>query len=241
MLTTASLPSSSHLPILMDVINEVPSLAPLILRRIPQPPLDNCLEQLERIVAKIGRAAGSWDVQDGYVATRRWNRVDELVDSFTKTASTYLKFFSQPSSTQEAAEPNTLYHLLHALTAYALQIMPIVPDGPPASARPFLELANLVLTTWGTWLDRISDEVNNRGGMFPQSMAQSWADGLDHLASEPPQTTDAAASTVSWAMPMSMPPPPSARVNPLVPGFRHALQPIRDRFMNELGWLAARV
>lgn len=224
----------------MDIINEDPSLAPRILRRIPQPPLDNCLEQLERIVAKVGRAAGSWDVQEGYVATRRWNRVEEQVDNFTKTASTYLKFFSQPSSTQEPVEPNTLYHLLHALTAHALQILPIVPDGPPTSARPFLELANLVLTTWGTWLTRISDEVNNRGGMYPQSMAQSWADGLDQLARELPQPTQAAVPTVSWAMPISMSPPSSERVNPLVPGFRHALQPIRDRFMNELGWLAAR-
>lgn len=239
---TASFPATSHLPILLELLNENPSLAPRVLGRIPQPPLQNCLETLERIVSKIGKATGSWEPQDGYVATRRWNRAEDQVGQFTKTASTYLKFFTTPPEAGSSVEPNTIYHLLHDLTAHILQILALVPEGPPPAARPFLEVARSVLDSWGQWIGGLSNEVNNRGGMYPASMVSSWADGLETLAREPAQLEQQVtpmATLSSWATPISLPPTPTAR-NPLVQGFRDALQPHRQRFVNELGWLVVR-
>lgn len=206
---------------------------------MPQPPLNNCLETLERIVAKTGKAAGSWDPQDGYVAERRWNRVESLVGEFVKTATTYIKFFTQPSSST-SSEPNTIYHLLHALTSDVLQLLSLVPcqTQPPSAARPLLDLANLILTSWEQWIGGLSDEVNNRGGMYPHPTVSSWADGLAGLARAPPASQASAVALSSWATPISL---PSQQVeNHLADGFRQALIPVRDKFANELGWLVPR-
>jgi len=209
-----------------------------VFRSIPQPPLANCLETLERIVYKIGKEAGSWEPQEGYVATRRWNRVESEVSNFTKTASTYIKFFAAPRDS--SPEPNTIFHLLHALTAHALQILALVPADTPPNARPFLDLANMILTNWNAWVGGLSEEVNTRGGMFAAGMVSTWADGLDTVSRAPStnSTPSSSGSTLaSWASPMSM--SSRAATNPLVDGFREALAPIRERFFNELGWLIA--
>lgn len=219
------------------MINENPSLAPRVLRSIPQPPLANCLETLERIVHKIGKEAGSWEIQEGYVATRRWNRVGEQVTNFTKTATTYIKFFTAPRDS--TPEPNTIFHLLHALTSHTLQILALVPDDTPPNARPFLDLANLILTSWTSWVSALSEEVNSRGGMYAAGMVSTWADGLDSLARAPtaPSPSTPVSTLASWASPVSL--PARAIDSPLVNGFRQALQPIHERFVNELGWLVA--
>jgi hypothetical protein len=218
------------------LLNENPALAPRILRCIPQPPLHNCLDTLERSVHKIGREAGSWEPQDGYVATRRWNRVQSEVSNFTKAASTYIKFFTAPRDS--APEPNTIFNLLHALTTHALQILALVPADTPPNARPFLDLANLVLSNWTLWVNALAEEVNSSGGMFAAGMVSTWADGLDSVTRTPPtpSTPTHASALSSWASPISMPAHPATE-NPLVDGFRQALRPIRDRFFNELGWL----
>lgn len=233
------MPPTSHLPILMDILNENPSLAPRLLKSMPTPPLANVLETLERTVAKIGKAAGSWEPEDGVVAQRRWNRTEEQVRGFEKSASTYLKFFTSPSlaPSAEGSEPNTIYHLLHALTAHVLQLLALVPspNSPPPSARPLLDLANAILTAWNQWVASLSDEVNNRGGMYPHGMVSSWADGLADLAREPLQPNQNTTAHVSWSMTMSA---PVQRVqSPLVSGFREALAPVRDGFVNNLGWM----
>lgn len=203
---------------------------------MPQPPLANCLETLERTVAKIGKAAGSWEPQSGYVAQRRWNRVEPLISEFEKTATTYLKFFTQPTSTT-ISEPNSIYHLLEALTAQILQLLGLVPQTngqPPPSARPLLDLANLVLTSWNQWISGLSDEVNNRGGMYPHPTVTSWADGLAGLSRASPVVQPPIPQS-SWITPITM---PAQQVdNHLADGFRQALQPIQDKFANELGWL----
>lgn len=236
-LTLASLPPTTHLPILLELLNENPSLAPRVLRSIPQPPLANCLETLERIAYKIGKAAGSWEPQEGYVASRRWNRVVEQVTTFTKTASTYIKFFTAAAQNgQSSPEPNTLFHLLHALTAHVLQILALVPADTPSDARPFLDLANLVLSNWTAWINALSDEVNNRGGMYPSGTVSTWVDGIEAISRTPEAPGQSAApvsSLLSWGGPTTQPQVTSE----LVTGFRQALQPIRDRFVNELGWL----
>jgi hypothetical protein len=231
----ASLPSTSHLPILLELLNDNPSLAQRVLRNIPQPPLANCIETLERIVYKIGKDAGSWEPQQGYVASRRWNRVENEVTNFTKTASTYIKFFTAPRDS--SPEPNTIFHLLHTLTAHSLQILALVPADTPPSARPFLDLANLLLTNWTAWIGGLSDEVNRRGGMYAAGMVSTWADGLDSVARVPASSVSSApvSTLASWASPVAM--PTRAVSNALIDGFREALEPLRARFVNELGWL----
>ncbi|TXT04313.1 hypothetical protein VHUM_04200 [Vanrija humicola] len=239
-LLLASMPPTSHLPILLELLQENPALAPRVLRSMPTPPLSNVLETLERIVSKIGKAAGSWEPQSGYVATRRWNRAGEHVQAWTKSASTYLKFFTTSNSTSTPTEPQTIYHLLHALTTTIVQILAIVPAGPPPNAKEFLDLANSVLSAWSDWVSALSDEVNQRGGMFPQSTVQNWADGIAALAAETLSVTAAAAPVFSsWSTPMPLPSAP-AEPNPYIEGFKIALQPLRERFVNELGWLVAR-
>lgn len=231
-LTPASLPPTSHLPILMELLNDNPALSERVLKRLPAPPLANVLETLERSVAKIGKAAGTWEAQEGVVAQRRWHRAEESVSAFEKSATTYLKFFTSSTPT----EPNTIFHLLYALTAHVQQLLALVPSpsSPPPAARPLLDLANALLTAWNQWHGGLSDEVNNRGGMYPHGMVSSWADGLAGLVRAPPPPQQAAAQ-MSWSMPISTPVqvPESA----LVSGFRDALAPVRDGFANSLGWM----
>lgn len=234
------MPPTSHLPILMELLNENASLAPRILKRMPTPPLTNVLETLERTVAKIGKAVGTWEPQEGVVAERRWHRAEDQVRVFEKSASTYLKFFTSPAlspSSAEGAEPNTIYHLLHALTANVLQLLALVPtpNSPPPAARPLLDLANAILTAWNQWVGGLSDEVNNHGGMYPHGMVSSWADGLADLARPPLQSQQNNSSHISWSMSISA--PVHRAESSLVVGFREALAPVRDGFVNNLGWM----
>ncbi|CAK9784947.1 hypothetical protein CC85DRAFT_311353 [Cutaneotrichosporon oleaginosum] len=230
----ASMPSSSHLAILMELLNDNPALGERVLKRLPAPPLANVLELLERSVAKISKTAGSWESQEGVVAQRRWHRTEEHIQAFEKSASTFLKFFT--SGATGPAEPNTIFHLLHALTAHVQQLLALVPspNSPPPAARPLLDLANALLTAWNQWVGGLSDEVNNRGGMYPHGMVSSWADGLASLARTPPPAQQQAAQ-VSWALAMST--PVQVSESELVRGFRDAIIPVRDSFANSLGWM----
>lgn len=234
------MPSTSHLPILMELLNADPALAPRLLKRMPTPPLANVLETLERTMSKIGKAAGTWEPQEGVVAQRRWHRAEDQVGVFEKSASTYLKFFTSPSleqSSGEGSEPNTIFHLLHALTVHVLQLLALVPtpNSPPPAARPLLDLANAILTAWNQWVGGLSDEVNNRGGMYPHGMVSSWADGLADLARPSPQQQSNNDAHVSWTMSISA--PVQREESSLVVGFREALAPVRDGFINNLGWM----
>jgi hypothetical protein len=218
----------------MELLNDNPALSERVLKRLPAPPLANVLETLERSVAKIGKAAGSWEPQEGVVAQRRWHRAEEAVSAFEKSANTYLKFFT--SGSNGPAEPNTIFHLLHALTSHVQQLLALVPSpsSPPPAARPLLDFANALLTAWRQWVGGLSDEVNNRGGMYPHGMVSSWADGLGELVRPPPPPQQAPAQ-VSWSMAIST--PVQVAESALVSGFRDALVPVRDQFANSLGWM----
>lgn len=218
----------------MELLNDNPALSERVLKSLPAPPLPNVLETLERSVAKIGKVAGTWEPQEGVVAQRRWNRAEEGVSTFVKSASTYLKFFTSGST--GPSEPKTIFHLLHAITADVQQLLALVPspNSPPPASRPLLDIANALLTAWNQWLGGLSDEVNNRGGMYPHGMVSSWADGLAGLTRAPPQPV-AQAAQVSWSMVITT--PVHVPESPLVSGFRDALAPVRDGFANRLGWM----
>ncbi|BEI86450.1 hypothetical protein CcaverHIS002_0607370 [Cutaneotrichosporon cavernicola] len=233
-LLLASMPPTSHLPILMELLNGNPAMSERVLKSLPAPPLSNVLETLERNVGKIGKAAGTWEPQEGVVAQRRWHRTEEDVSAFVKSANTYLKFFTSGST--GPTEPNTIFHLLHAITANVQQLLALVPspNSPPPAARPLLNFANALLTAWNQWLGGLSDEVNNRGGMYPHGMVSSWADGLAGLTRAPPPPV-AQPTHVSWSMAISA--PVHVPESTLVSGFRDALVPVRVGFANSLGWM----
>ncbi|KAK4684118.1 hypothetical protein P7C73_g6084, partial [Tremellales sp. Uapishka_1] len=225
----ATLPPSSHLDILLHLLESNPSLSATVLARLPQPDLNQCLQELEKSMDKIKRAGGLGGPNldfSGLAGKRIWERSHVEVASFCKISSTYVHFFSAPpNSTQQPTDPTILFPLLHTLTVYVYSLLLLIPTEPthPSTATPLLDLANLVLTTWTHWISALSTEVNQRGGMYPHPMVNSWSEGMDRLAN---------GEISIWQT--------TATESPLVFSFRSAFIPIRDRFVNELGWLIGR-
>ena len=110
-----------------------------------------------------------------------------------------------------------------------------------ATNNPLLDLANLVLSTWNSWLSGLSDEVNKHGGMYPHSMVVVWADGLDELASWTARDRVGRPGSGPAGQFASRPHSNEHGTNhPLVTSFQSAVLPMRNRFVAELGWLAGR-
>lgn len=103
-----------------------------------------------------------------------------------------------------------------------------------------LDLGNLVLDAWKTWLTGLSEDVNGRGGMYPHSTVKVWAGGLDDLASGTIEKDLAQRSAAPWRIPTLAPSNTHDPCHPLVTSFQSALLPLRHRFHTELGWLTGR-
>jgi len=125
--------------------------------------------------------------------------------------------------------------LLNTLSTQITFLLRLIPPNANTNLGPTQTLLNLgktLITSWTTWLNAISAEVNQRAGMFPHSTVENWIHNLDTLANTPTHN-----GGFAWAHPQ-----PSAPegANALVDSFKGAMGPIRDRFINELGWLIGR-
>lgn len=85
----------------------------------------------------------------------------------------------------------------------------------PPLARVLL-LDNTVLfpkvsQEWNAWIDRLDVEVNQNGGMFSGEAVKEWERSLDELVKEGP-----------------------------VPGQTGNMQPIRDKWIEKVGWMVGR-
>jgi hypothetical protein len=131
-----------------------------------------------------------------------------------------------------------------------LTLLRLIPSSAQTAPRgPLLRIGEAILPAWNAWLSNLSDEVNNRGEMYPHSLVSSWADNLDSLANANAASVPQAASsgwsastwssplTSTWGAPTANPTQPS---HPLVDAFVSAVKPIRDRFLTQLGWLIGR-
>ena len=156
----------------------------------------------------------------------------------TRQATTYLSFITCPPSARPISpEPQTVQMLLHALSTQITYLLHLIPPSANTNLGPTQTLLNLgktLISSWSTWLNAISAEVNQRAGMFPHSTVENWIFSLDTLAQAPAQQS----GTFGWGHPQ--PVPASQAANALVDSFRGAMAPIRDRFINELGWLIGR-
>lgn len=78
----ATLPPTSHLPILLHLLKQDPSLEATVMSQIPEPDLSECLAALDKSMSKCRKALGV-AVKVDVDAQRRWSRaspeVEELV------------------------------------------------------------------------------------------------------------------------------------------------------------------
>ena len=89
------------------------------------------------------------------------------------------------------------------------------------------QLGNAILKAWEEWVAKLSEEVNQQGGMYGQYQVSRWALGMDQISGRQelwgPDGETAANER-----------------HPLVLAFKRAVEPIREKFMSELGWLIGR-
>jgi hypothetical protein len=153
-------------------------------------------------------------------------------------ATTYLSIItSPPNLASTPPDPQSLQTLLNALSTqitYLLHLIPPSANTNLGTTQTLLNLGKTLITSWTTWLDTISTEVNQRAGMFPHSTVETWIQNLDTLANVPTQQSGG----FGWGYPQPVIQGESS--NALVDSFRGAMAPIRDRFINELGWLVGR-
>ncbi|GFZ43656.1 hypothetical protein JCM24511_01376 [Saitozyma sp. JCM 24511] len=241
----AALPPSSHLQILLSLLKSNPFLRSTVLATMPSPDVQECLREMDKAVEKVKRAYGWIGTTSEVDKERSWTRSTKEIEAFCSTASTYLSFFSSPSN---QLATSTLHTFLSALTAHILTLLRLMPSSAQTAPRgPLLRLGETILPAWDAWLSNLSDEVNNRGEMYPHSLVSSWADNLDSLANAAsvPQAASSGWSASTWSSPLTStwghptanPAQPS---HPLVDAFVSAVRPIRDRFLTQLGWLIGR-
>ena len=81
----ATLPHSTHLPILLGILQNNPSLTDTVLTRLPQPDLEQCLAELERCADRTKRSAGQ--TISNLHASKPSGKTEKDVDEFCKTVS----------------------------------------------------------------------------------------------------------------------------------------------------------
>ncbi|ORX36078.1 hypothetical protein BD324DRAFT_630074 [Kockovaella imperatae] len=219
----ATLPPSSHLDILMGIVRRHPALASEILAELPQPDLDECVNQLDKILSRIRRKTSA-GVAD---PARVWPRIQDDVSAYCRTASTYVSFFS---SSSPSPDPGTMQALLFTITSEVYTLLQLVPSDVAASnsVATLLELGKVLVSTWTNWVNGIATEVNQRGGMYPRSLVEGWVANIESLANW--QST---RSLSSFGHPV-------LGTHPLVESFKSALQTTLETFINEVGWLIDR-
>ncbi|WWC66505.1 uncharacterized protein I206_100407 [Kwoniella pini CBS 10737] len=232
----ATLPPSAYLPILLQLLQTHPSLSDTVLTQIPQPDVKNCIKEIQSGYEAVQRAAGgSFGIRGGsrLSEARRWDRVRSDVELFCRTASTYIRYFTSNNKSPIATE--AIFTFLQPLTVSLSMLLQLVPANAEAR-NPVLELAKLVLSAWTMWLDSLSNEVNQRGGMYPHSIVANWADTLDRMTRRIEEPTSQAAH---WSMP-SQQMQTAEQPHSFEDSFRKALLPIKARFLAEMGWMIGR-
>ncbi|OCF33935.1 hypothetical protein I316_04280 [Kwoniella heveanensis BCC8398] len=269
----ASLPASAHLPILLKLLQAHPGLSDEVLPQIPRPDLRACVKELQLIFDRVQKVAGpsvgvsfgAAGASENQIAeSRRWERSKEEVDMFCRTASTYIRYFTspptKPSNSSQSVDFQSLFVFFHPLTNQLYHLLRLVPSS--STSNGVLDLAKLILSSWTTWVDTLSREVNGSGGMYPHSLVTQWADSLDQLTSG---TTSGAFSssatptqtpTFGWLTPQQSPAAhhwssssfsgsvaaagSTSSPSAFEQSFQQALKPVRDRFNTEVGWLIGR-
>jgi len=125
--------------------------------------------------------------------------------------------------------------LLNALSTHIAYLLRLIPPSANTNLGPTQTLLNLgktLISSWATWLNTISLEVNQRAGMFPHSTVETWIYNLDTLASS---TQPSGGFGWGYSQPVAQ-----ESSNALVDSFKSAMVPIRDQFISEMGWLVGR-
>ncbi|KAG9087460.1 hypothetical protein FS749_002899 [Ceratobasidium sp. UAMH 11750] len=249
----ASLPSESLLPLLTSLITSQPSLKPLVLSLIPRPSVQTAVQALNNSAKALrdaypyaqspqppastsfgfGSSFGTFMSMHAPSSTTFGfrpaapshtngamrddyirSRIRPSVTEFISTATSYLSYFSLLPSAQN---PNPQYSRssLHDSFAYLCALTAHIMRAPPLARVLLLENTVLfpkILAEWNMWVDRLDIEVNQNGGMFSGEAVKEWERTLDELTKEGPP-----------------------------PGQRGNMQPIRDKWIEKVGWMVGRV
>jgi len=248
----ASLPSESLLPLLTSLITSQPSLKPLVLSLIPHPSVETAIRALNASAKALKdaypyaqtsssststsfgfgssfgtsgsmhapastsfgfRPATSSHATGGMREDYIRSRIRPAVAEFISTATSYLSYFSLIPSPQTPSQQFSRA-TLHDTFAYLCALTAHIMRSPPLARVLLLENTILfpkVAQEWNAWIDRLDIEVNQNGGMFSGDAAKEWERSLDELVKEGP-----------------------------VPGQVGNMQPIRDKWIEKVGWMVGR-
>lgn len=248
----ASLPSESLLPLLTSLITSQPSLKPLVLSLIPHPSVETAIRALNASAKALkdaypyaqsssSSASTSFGFGSSFGTTASMHapastsfgfrpvtsshatggmredyirsRIRPAVTEFISTATSYLSYFSLLPSPQTPS-PQPTRSTLHDSFAYLCALTAHIMRSPPLARVLLLENTVLfpkVSQEWNAWIDRLDIEVNQNGGMFSGEAVKEWERSLDELVKEGP-----------------------------VPGQAGNMQPIRDKWIEKVGWMVGR-
>lgn len=248
----ASLPSESLLPLLTSLITSQPSLKPLVLSLIPHPSVETAIRALNASAKALKdaypyaqtsssststsfgfgssfgtsgsmhaptstsfgfRPATSSHATGGMREDYIRSRIRPAVAEFISTATSYLSYFSLIPSPQTPSQQFSRA-TLHDSFAYLCALTAHIMRSPPLARVLLFEnpvLFPKVSQEWNAWIDRLDIEVNQNGGMFSGDAAKEWERSLDELVKEGP-----------------------------VPGQVGDMQPIRDKWIEKVGWMVGR-
>ncbi|EIW72504.1 hypothetical protein TREMEDRAFT_58676 [Tremella mesenterica DSM 1558] len=227
----ASLPPPYHLRILLQLLQNDPSLSATVMPLLPLPELQDCEDQLENAVDGIKRLLLPFPGSATSASEREWRRVIDKVDYFCRMCTTYLEIFTKHSPTGL----EKTYDILALLSSSFLQVLSLSPPPPSHAQSPSTPIERFGLSlirAWSTWVSNLSENVNRRGGMFPHSTVSGWLGTLDTLAGQ--------HAVNSWSSGAGTIPVVPGIGHPTVRAFREAMEPIRQKFITDLGWLAGR-
>ncbi|WVO17270.1 hypothetical protein L204_104962 [Cryptococcus depauperatus] len=246
----ATMPPSAHLPILLQLLRDNPSLSQSVLSMIPRPDLKTYVKELDGKFAELerttGRLSSPLPFSGALSEARRWDRATSTVEEYCHMVSTYVQYaLSHPQ--KGAIGTQALFTFLQPITFHLIAILALIPSPArldqsslPCPAPLVLNFAKMLLSAWSSWISELSSDVNDKGEMHPHSTVTHWAETLDQVAlgSFIGQTV-----TISSMGHWSSSTPDSGlpqRESALVVSFREAFSSMRDEFLAQVGWLIGR-
>jgi hypothetical protein len=229
-----SLGKPELLQVFGKLLDNQPSLRPLVLSLLPPPSLETfaaTLAELEkRTIDSIPRGV---NLRGEYV----WGRVRGPLEEYVSESRHFLGVFCPSLTTAEGARhPSDTFSFLFTLSSSIRRVESLLPrQALISNAHQFRlnpndplssHLLPLVINQWHVFATRLSQAVNQQGRILSADTVRGWFRQLQHLSepAPPPQSADAAIMQQQHGGGDSV--------------ARRAMEGVRERFAREIGWLA---